>query len=294
MEHPKIFVSYSQDNKNLKNWALKLSTDLRTHGVDVILDQWDLRLGQDLRFFMEQGLSSSQKILCICSSNYTKKVNEGVNGAGFEGMIMTRSLLENCNQDYIIPIIRDNPNGKIPRVFGSKYYIDFSNDANYYDKYRQLLENIYEQDKSRKPRLGHSPFDRELSNSISEKLELDKIKYLSPKMDGKVSFNYDNHNSIYYLGSGDYLFKTRWSECTINAIYACGNIGYMKKESEFPKLDNIKNFDFSSNTRSIYKGEVVLFQNDNYHFVAIKVKRVSSISHGDDNNILEFEYHIYS
>lgn len=41
--HPKVFVSYSHDNDAHKDWIMKLATDLRHHGVDIILDQWDLR-----------------------------------------------------------------------------------------------------------------------------------------------------------------------------------------------------------------------------------------------------------
>ena len=63
IDKPKIFVSYSHDNEELKKWVFKLCTDLLAHGVDVILDQWDVRLGDDLPFSMEQGLTSSKLVL---------------------------------------------------------------------------------------------------------------------------------------------------------------------------------------------------------------------------------------
>lgn len=50
-EHPKVFISYSHDSEEHKNWVLKLATHLRDHGVDVVLDQWNVRLGDDLPFF---------------------------------------------------------------------------------------------------------------------------------------------------------------------------------------------------------------------------------------------------
>lgn len=65
-----------------------MSTDLRTHGVDVVFDQWDLRLGKDLRFFIEQGLSEAVLVLCICSDKYVQKFNVGNGGAGYESMIL--------------------------------------------------------------------------------------------------------------------------------------------------------------------------------------------------------------
>ena len=84
MNNPTVFISYSHDDEKHENWVLKLATDLRSHGVDAILDQWDLRLGADLRFFMENGLSASKLVLCICSKTYVQKVNSGTGGAGYE------------------------------------------------------------------------------------------------------------------------------------------------------------------------------------------------------------------
>ena len=56
--HPKVFISYSWDTENgddeHKKWVRDLATKLRSHGVDVILDQFDLRLGDDLPFFMKK------------------------------------------------------------------------------------------------------------------------------------------------------------------------------------------------------------------------------------------------
>lgn len=87
MENPTVFISYSHDNDAHKAWVLKLATDLRSHGVNAILDQWDLRVGSDLRFFMEQGLSEANLVLCICSKAYVDKFNSGNGGSGYEGVL---------------------------------------------------------------------------------------------------------------------------------------------------------------------------------------------------------------
>ncbi|EHN68009.1 toll/interleukin-1 receptor domain-containing protein [Aliivibrio fischeri] len=44
---PSCFISYSHDNENNKEWVLTLATKLVKNGVDVIPEQWDLRLGGD-------------------------------------------------------------------------------------------------------------------------------------------------------------------------------------------------------------------------------------------------------
>lgn len=102
------FISYSWDNESHKDWVLKLASDLRRHGVDVVLDQWDLRLGDDLAFFMEQGLGQSHIVICVCSDKYVDKANSGTGGAGYEKRILAADMISDANKRYIIPIIRNN------------------------------------------------------------------------------------------------------------------------------------------------------------------------------------------
>ena len=65
-EHPKVFISYSHDTSEHKRWVSELSAKLHRKGVNVILDQWELRLGDDPTLFMERGVRSSDKVLgCV-------------------------------------------------------------------------------------------------------------------------------------------------------------------------------------------------------------------------------------
>lgn len=290
----KVFLSYSHDSKEHENWVLKLATNLRSHGVDAILDQWDLRLGSDLRFFMEQGLSASALVLCVCSEKYVEKVNSGVGGAGYEGMLISQDLLRKADSEYIIPIVRNNQaNQKMPRMLGTKYYIDFSDDSLYYDKYQELLERIHGEDINKKPPLGANPFGKSMSEIIRTKTQMDEILYHSPEFDGHVVFRYDNHNGVYQIGSGKYAFDTKWSGCATNCIYSYGKVGYHPTISDFPSFDRIIDFDFSSRTRRAEKGQVIILENTFGHFAAIKVGSVQSRSHGAEYDELEFDYHIY-
>jgi len=143
-EHPKAFISYSHDNDEHKTWVKKLATDLRQHmGVDVIFDQWDLRIGGDLSLFMEQGLSEAALVICICSNEYVRKSNAGIGGSGYEKMILTSALIKNTNIDYIIPIMRCNADKTLPTFLGTKLYVDFSEDDSYLEKLGELVARIY-------------------------------------------------------------------------------------------------------------------------------------------------------
>lgn len=294
MDNPIVFISYSHDNEEHKFWVLKLASDLRKHGVDAILDQWDLHIGKDLRFFMENGLSSSKLVLCICSENYVRKVNTGKGGSGYEGMIITQPLLTDANYDFIIPIVRNNNSAdKVPTAFGSKFYIDFSDDDKYMAKYSELLARIYGEDSKRKPPLGENPFNGNLSNQIDVKTKIETVLYHSPSMEGTVVFRFDNNNGHYYIGNGEYVFDTRWSRAGNNSIHAYGLIGYKTGENEFPKLEDLYSYDYSSDARTIHSGEIVIFRNMKRHFAAVKLGVVKSASHGSPYDEMTFKYKIY-
>ena len=123
---PVVFISYSHDSEEHKNWVLQLATRLRSNGVDVILDRWNIKLGSDLASFMEKGLSKSSRIVSICSSTYVKKANEGKGGVGYEKQIMTAEFINDQNSNWVIPLIKNNPNErKIPTFLGGRMYISF-------------------------------------------------------------------------------------------------------------------------------------------------------------------------
>lgn len=294
MVNPTVFVSYSHDSDEHKAWVLKLATDLRSHGVNAILDQWDLRLGTDLRFFMENGLSSSTLVLCVCSENYVRKVDAGTGGSGYEGMIMTQGLLQNAKAEYVIPIVRNNPSSrKVPLAFGSKLYTDFSDDLKYVSKYQELLECIYGEDTKKKPPLGKNPFSEELSKDIRMKTTVESVQYSSPAMDGSIVFRFDNNNGRYTIGSGEYAFETQWSRAGNDSIHAYGKIGFLPEAKDFPKYQEILHFDFSSRSRTIRTGQIVIVENGNHHFAAIKLGKVKSSGHGYPVDEMNFDYHIY-
>lgn len=294
MENPTVFISYSHDSSEHSSWVLKLATDLRSHGVNSILDQWDLRLGNDLRFFMENGLSSSALVLCVCSEKYVQKVDTGIGGSGYEGMIMTQSLLQHANTNYIIPIVRNNNSPrKVPLAFGSKLYTDFSDDMRYISKYQELLERIYGEDTKKKPRLGRNPFSEELSKEIRIKTALESVQYSSPEMEGMVTFQFDNNDGRYTIGSGEYAFETHWSRAGNDSIHAYGMIGFLPDVTAFPEVQEISNYNFSSKSRSISTGQIVVVENTNHHFAAIKLGEVKSSKHGYPLDEMVFDYHIY-
>ena len=72
---PKIFISYSWESENTKNMTIELAEALLRHGIDVVLDIWDLKPGQDMYAFMERSVKDEEidRVLMICDKSYAKK-----------------------------------------------------------------------------------------------------------------------------------------------------------------------------------------------------------------------------
>ena len=49
MNPPRVFISYSHDSASHKEWVLNFATTLRNRGIDAVLDQWDLKPGDDCK-----------------------------------------------------------------------------------------------------------------------------------------------------------------------------------------------------------------------------------------------------
>ncbi|HEY0480986.1 MAG TPA: toll/interleukin-1 receptor domain-containing protein [Kofleriaceae bacterium] len=152
---PKVFVSYSHDTEEHKRWALALATRLANNGVDVIFDQWDLGPGHDLTAFMNEAVSTSDRVLLICSEKYVAKVDAGKGGAGYEGMIVHAELLRDARSNKFIPVLRNNPSSRVPVALGTKLYVDLREDSD--SVFDTLLRDLHGMPRVARPTIGLPP-----------------------------------------------------------------------------------------------------------------------------------------
>ncbi len=158
MKPPRVFISYSHDSAGHKKWVLDFATTLRNRGIDAILDQWDLKPGDDLPHFMETQLESADFALMICTEKYVEKANAGEGGVGYEKMIMTSSLLTKIDSNKVIPIIRQSGTTKSPTFLISKRYLNFSKDDDVEYSLDELLRTLLNAPLYEKPPIGSNPF----------------------------------------------------------------------------------------------------------------------------------------
>lgn len=97
---PKIFISYSWSRDD---FVLQLAERLMSHGIDVVLDKWDLREGQDKYAFMEQCVNNPDidKVLIICDRIYAEKANNRKGGAGDETVIISNEIYNDVKQEKL-------------------------------------------------------------------------------------------------------------------------------------------------------------------------------------------------
>ncbi|MDT0138139.1 toll/interleukin-1 receptor domain-containing protein [Acidovorax sp. PRC11] len=161
-EHPKIFISYSWTSVEHEQFVMGLATSLRNHGVDAILDKWDLKPGQDKYVFMESMVVDSEvlKVLVLCDRKYQEKANTRAGGVGTESQIISQELYGKVKQTKFIPIVCDyDDDGQpcLPVFMKGLIYIDVSSEERYGEGLDQLLRLIYEQPFHQKPKLGGAP-----------------------------------------------------------------------------------------------------------------------------------------
>ena len=293
----KVFISYAWENEEHQKWVQELAKRLLEDGIDAKLDCWEVRVGGNLRHYMEHGLTDADLVLCICSDQYITKEYSGQGGAGYEANILSEKI--NPENSSIIPIIRGcTQEKKVPYFLTNIRYIDFEDDDSYKEKYKELLRRIYDKDIEEKPPLGSNPFESsKLSEEITIALEVGKIEFQNTAFAGKVSFDYKTNNGSFLIGEGEFQFTTHWSECGSNSVYCYSDyikrVGYNSSYQDFPSIEKVTDFNFSSRAWAVHEGEIVILENKKQKFAAVKITRVirkdESIGH-----LLEFEYKIYT
>lgn len=161
-EPPRVFISYSWSSPAHGEWVLQLATELRSEGVDVVLDKWDLKEGQDKYQFMESMVTdaSISKVLVICDKEYAEKADQRKGGVGTETQIISPEIYGRAKQDKFIPVIAgvdDKGDPYVPTFIKTRIHIDISTPAKYQENYDRLLRVIFNRPLYQKPELGPPP-----------------------------------------------------------------------------------------------------------------------------------------
>jgi hypothetical protein len=205
IEHPIVFISYSWDDENHKEWVLNLANKLRTNGIDVILDRYYLTPGKNLPVFVEESLRKSNRIITVLTPNYKTKAEKRIGGVGQEFSIINNDLVRNISKnERVIPILkRGDSETSTPEFLKQYIYIDFSDKADFGESFKSLLRELYKEPEIKIPELGNKPiFDSNIGTEEIESPPLEEVKRIALKLTakGKVKRK-DASLEIYRLGS---------------------------------------------------------------------------------------------
>ena len=99
VQTPKAFISYSWCSEEHIQWIIDIAERLVENGIDVILDQWDLKEGHDRYDFMEKMVKDPtvSKVLMFSDKKYKEKADAKESFAGRESEL--RELLLAISED---------------------------------------------------------------------------------------------------------------------------------------------------------------------------------------------------
>lgn len=152
-----VFISYSWDSKEHEEWVLKLSTDLASKGIFVLLDKY-LEDGSMLPVFMDLGIERADKVLVIGTPRYRIKCYEPSSGVAFEECIIRASICQNIGTKKFIACLREGTfKTAFPMYIGGNKGHDFTKNESYEAELDSLCRLIYGKPLIMRPDLGDIP-----------------------------------------------------------------------------------------------------------------------------------------
>lgn len=174
IEHPKVFISYAWASEDYRLKVRSFATDLMGNGIDVLLDQWSLKEGNDTYAFMEQSVTDPTitNVLILLDPIYEKKANERHSGVGTETQIISPEIYNKVKQEKFLPVIFERgENGEIskPQYLKTMLHFDLSQEEKYDSEYQRLVKRLYGIEIVEKPELGKKPLWLEEKSIIQTK-----------------------------------------------------------------------------------------------------------------------------
>jgi hypothetical protein len=198
---PKIFISYSWSTEDR---VIELAQRLVNNGVDVVLDKWALKEGQDKYAFMERSVADESicKVLMICDKSYAEKADRREGGVGDETMVISPEVYAKATETKFIPIVFEKDeegNAYLPAYLKSRIYIDLTEDEQYEKNYENLLRNLFNKPAYSKPSLGKMPeyLNEQNVDLLAIRTAIRQMQSIDEKNTAKMEFVVKKFNDDY-------------------------------------------------------------------------------------------------
>lgn len=135
---------------------------MKDGGVDVVIDDYDLKEGQDVNVFMERLKHDESLHFCLILSDsaYAKKANERKKGVGTEAQIISKEIYDSVEQTRFVPVVMENDDQSkpcLPTFLESRKFIDFSSAEKRNQNWEKLVRLLHGKPARLKPEVGPAP-----------------------------------------------------------------------------------------------------------------------------------------
>lgn len=161
MDKIKVFVSYSWDGQEHREWVKKLVDSLEEiEEITTVWDGYDLDSLIDKNFFMENATHDADFVVAITTCPYKAKADERKGGVGIETFLMSAVHWTGMLKDKrskIIAVQREL--NSTPRYLEGHFHLDFTQDAQFPAKFEELVrllqgKAMFERPKKRRSLTG--------------------------------------------------------------------------------------------------------------------------------------------
>lgn len=142
---PRVFISYSHDSPEHKDWVLELCDRLRNHGIDVRVDQYETSPPEGWPRWCAGQIREADFVLVVCTETYERRfrgAEEPGRGLGviWEGYVVSQELYETGTLNTkFIPLVRaSNSTEHVPAPLRGTTIYRMGSDSAYWRLYRHL------------------------------------------------------------------------------------------------------------------------------------------------------------
>lgn len=141
MENIKVFISYSWDSLEHRDWVKKLADTLEEiEEISVTWDGYDLDSLVDKNHFMEAGIHDADFVLVVTTAQYKAKADDRVNGVGLETFLASAVHWDGMLRDKRSKlIVMQREQHSTPRYLKGHFHLDFAEDTKFPKQIQELL-----------------------------------------------------------------------------------------------------------------------------------------------------------
>ena len=186
---PRVFISYSHDSDEHRDFVRGLADRLRAEGVESWIDQYVPGFpAQGWQRWMESEIEQADFVLLVCTPLYHQRFKgedrEGGRGVNFEGVVISQLLYDNFQQNTkFLPVLPESGHFEDVPVALRGHFFQLEND------YPKLYRVLTQQPEVIPPPVGQTvPLPPKTATSITPALSLERAYLESLLQQSQIRF----------------------------------------------------------------------------------------------------------